>query len=173
MPIIVDKRVVKSVGKMMSDGEDEPSVVRSAITEDGISWMLVAFITKNIVMAYSVFGCFSSSLMDFIPIGVVAPLIPKMFAEMFNDIKSFAFSGSFPKRKLLTGFNALENLFASPVRSSNSNTPIQTAYITTIFIVKSSAFCPPFNIEDNIASGLVKNSKTEQISITSPKIMFI
>ena len=51
-PIMVDKRVAKIVGKIISAGEEDPSEVRSAITEDGIICMLVALITKNILIAY-------------------------------------------------------------------------------------------------------------------------
>ena len=52
MPIMVDTEVAKIVGKIISDGESEPSDVLSAITDDGINCTLVAFITKNMVIAY-------------------------------------------------------------------------------------------------------------------------
>jgi hypothetical protein len=110
---------------------------------------------------------------DFIPIGVVIPLIPKILAEILSDIKSFALSGIFPNRSLLIGFNSLANLLESPVFSSRAKSPIQTAYTTTSFKVKSSAFCPPVIIVDKSPSGLKNNSKTEEMSITSPKIIFI
>ena len=61
MPIIVDKRVAKMVGKMMLEGSFEPSELLNASTDEGISCTLVAFITKNIAIAYSVLLYFSNS----------------------------------------------------------------------------------------------------------------
>ena len=108
---MVEIKVAKMVGNTISAGEVAPSEVLSAITEEGIICILVAFITKNIVIAYSVFGYFSSSLIDLIPIGVVAPLIPSILAEMFIDIKSFAFSGRLPNKNLFIGLSNFANLY--------------------------------------------------------------
>ena len=85
MPMILDNSVARIVGKIMSEAAAAPYFIRSAKTEDGITCTLVAFITKNIAIAYSVPLCFSSSLTAFMPIGVVAPLIPKIFAEILSE----------------------------------------------------------------------------------------
>ena len=85
IPITLESRVARTVGKIISDGVAAPHFILNARTDDGISCTLVAFITKNIAIAYSVFGYFSSSCMDFMPIGVVAPLIPRIFADIFSE----------------------------------------------------------------------------------------
>ena len=51
IPMTVDRRVVRIVGRIMSDGEIAFIDVRSARTDVGISCMLVALTTKNIVIA--------------------------------------------------------------------------------------------------------------------------
>ena len=58
MPMTLESSVASIVGRIMSAGAAEPIEVRSASTDDGISCTLVALITKNIVTAYSVPGCF-------------------------------------------------------------------------------------------------------------------
>jgi hypothetical protein len=85
MPITLERSVAKMVGKIISDGDAEFIEERNANTEDGISCTLVAFITKNIAIWYSANGCFSSSETAFIPIGVVAPLIPKRLAVRLSE----------------------------------------------------------------------------------------
>ena len=129
--------------------------------------------TKNIAIAYSVFLCFSSSAIALIPIGVVAPLIPKAFAEMFNEIKPFALSGTFPNRKLLRGDNSLANLLDSFVFSKRLKTPIQTACTIIILVAKESAFSPPVKKAVNTPSGLINSKIIIEIEQTSAKITFI
>ena len=48
---MVDKRVAKTVGKIISAGEEEFKLDLRAKTEDGISCTLVALMTKNIATA--------------------------------------------------------------------------------------------------------------------------
>ena len=48
---MLDTKVVKIVGKIIDDGAVEFRLARSAMTEVGIICTLVAFITKNIVIA--------------------------------------------------------------------------------------------------------------------------
>ena len=107
------------------------------------------------------------------PIGVVAPLIPKAFAEMFKEIKPFALSGTFPKRKLLRGDNNFANLSESLAFSKRLKTPIQTACTIIILVAKESAFSPPDKKADNTPSGLIKSKIIIDIELTNAKITFI
>ena len=61
------------------------------------------------------------------PMGVVAPLIPRILAAIFKDIKSLAFSGSGPNRNRFTGLRSLAVFSVSPVFSKTFNIPSHTA----------------------------------------------
>lgn len=114
MPIMLESAVASIVGSIMSLGDAEPSEVLKDITEVGISCTLVALMTKNISIAYSVPLVLFKLANGFYAMGVVAPLMPSIFAEILSEINSFAFSGSLPKSILFTGLSSFGGLVRKP-----------------------------------------------------------
>ena len=99
MPITVDTRVDKSVGKIISCADWEPNWVRSPITEMGSNCIDDAVITNNIFCA-KVLLCSSKVFCASIPIGVATPPKPKRLDDRLSDIYFADFSSVLPKTDL-------------------------------------------------------------------------
>lgn len=146
------------IGAITDIGFVEAAAVLRAIIVVGSNWNDVVLSTISIHIssdARSGVGFdLSSSVMAFIPIGVAALPMPKMFAVMFMDMYFFASGGADGKRRFINGFNSFSIFSAIPDFSATFNIPVQK-HITPANdkTVSTDAFAPS-NAAFTVASRL-------------------
>ena len=129
---MVDASPAIKDGTMIDDADELPAFVIIPIIDVGSNCKLVQERMMSIVIGYVTFPDLLSSFMlsiALIPIGVAAPPMPSMFAEIFIETYCFALGDKFflPNIKSMIGDRIFVSNFEIPVNSNILKIPTHTA----------------------------------------------